>query len=184
MASGFLAPVGSSNSPLALWNCFGAVDTEPPSFDRLTKCTTQAPPRERFAEIDWLVGEWTANTGKPKIHVSAKYVSNNHFLSISYGRPGVGASAINTWVITWDPTDNQFVSWNFETNGSISRSICKATTYGLMTQVHVVTPDGSKIEQSDIFRKLDKNSFLFNVQQRTINGIPQPDTPVVKVTRD
>ncbi|MEZ6073590.1 MAG: SgcJ/EcaC family oxidoreductase [Pirellulales bacterium] len=76
-------------------------------------------PYQRLKELEFLVGQWDDDTEDAAVHTSVRWGAGRSFLIRSYtidrGDPEV---AQGTQVIGWDPLQNRFVSWNFESDGT------------------------------------------------------------------
>jgi uncharacterized protein (TIGR02246 family) len=97
----------------------------------------------RLADLDWLVGQWSAESGDTKLEVSVRWNANETFLlrdlkvareqkTIFHGSQRVG----------WDPRTGQLKAWNFDSDGGYGEGAWTRDGESWVIRMAGVLPDG------------------------------------------
>ncbi|MBX9949910.1 MAG: SgcJ/EcaC family oxidoreductase [Candidatus Obscuribacterales bacterium] len=145
---------------------------------------SQATAADHLADLNWLVGEWTAEQGDAKLKMSAEKVGNGHFLRLNFllTRPGE-QPRMDIQVIGWDPTRNQIVSWHFDSSGGFGYGSWSRDNNKWMIKAEGVEQSGWQSNATNVISVSNNDSFQWQSVKRNSDGVMYPDTEPLTVKR-
>lgn len=144
----------------------------------------QASAADRLADLNWLVGEWTAEQGDAKVKMTAEKVGDGHFLRLTYvlSRPG-NKPRIDIQVIGWDPTRNQIVSWHFDSSGGFGYGNWSKDNNKWLIKAEGIEQSGWQSAATNVITLNNNDSFQWQSIKRNADGVMYPDTDPLTVKR-
>jgi len=149
---------------------------------------TYAPSgHSHLQQIEWLIGDWAgaaASSGGSAVQSTCDWAANKSFLirkisaSLTNGTAGAG-----TEIIGWDPREQRFRSWDFDSDGAFGQSTWTRDGDRWLIQRTGVLPDGGQVSATYLLTRLDANTLGVQCRDRLQNGEKQPDIAEVKVKR-
>jgi len=133
---------------------------------------------------DVLKGEWTAMRDGVRLDLafgwdeSGKFLSGEMLTTTADGEPQAG-----TLRIGWDAAKKSIVSWIFDAEGGASQGFWTATDDGWLVRSEGTTSDGETITANQQLTAEDKDTLVWAVTNRVINGEKQPDSEMRIVRR-
>jgi uncharacterized protein (TIGR02246 family) len=150
---------------------------------RDTKTETPSAYRN-VADLEWLVGMWTAEEQGAKTESVCQWVANKSFVERRYTvtQPN-GTTTSGIQLIGWNPENRQVQSWNFSSDGGHAVGIWSPIEGGWMAKMRGVTGDGVPTTAVNRLKRLDDNAYVWQSVERTAGGTPLPDTDEVVLRR-
>lgn len=141
---------------------------------------------EHLKDLEWMVGTWIDNDPDAGVQVTTEcqWAKNQNFMtrafSISLGDK-IAISGMQ--IIGWDPSEKKVRSWVFDSDGGFGEAVWQRKDNRWFIQQSGVLPDGGKSSQINVMTKLDDNTFTWQITNREIDGVVQPNTEEVVVVR-
>lgn len=140
---------------------------------------------EKLRDLDSLIGDWTARAGNGRVETSCEWMENRNFIRrtfTTYRDDTVVGSGFE--IIGMDPSLGQIVSWHFSDDGGVGRSIWRKDGNRWIIQASGTMPDGRSTFSTNILTPVDRDTFTWSSHDRTVEGEPVQDTPIVTVVRN
>lgn len=136
--------------------------------------------------LDWMVGEWSADTPQASVAFSVKYSKNNAFLIRSFkmedkSQPDVSHSGMQ--IVAWDPSRSALRSWTFDANGGFGEDVWSQLGDKYTLRTTYTLPDGGRGASINYLSYLDPNTFVWKSTHREIDGELMPDTQEIVFQR-
>jgi len=145
---------------------------------------SQATAADRLSDLNWLVGEWSAEQGDAKVKMSAEKVGNGHFIHCKFLLTRAGEQPrIDTQVIGWDPTRNQIVSWHFDSSGGFGYGSWHKESNKWLIKAEGVEQSGWQSNATNVISVNNNDSFQWQSIKRNSDGVMYPDTEPLTVKR-
>jgi hypothetical protein len=139
---------------------------------------------ENLKELEWMVGEWIDQSEESTVETSCRWAKNKSFLTRSFKLSSPGMDDLEgTQIIGWDPLHSGLRVWVFDSDGGFAEGRCVRQEGGAMVQLHGFAPDGRAVSATQLFRKIDDNTFAFRSTNRVVGDEVLPDLEEVKVVR-
>ena len=139
-----------------------------------------SPGNGQLANLDVFIGQWTGETNKLKIEVSAKWNSTKTFLRRDFKISSAGKPVFNgTQEIGWDPATGHIRSWMFNDDGSFGEGFWSLEGTAWMVLSTRVLSDGQISKATHVYKFPDKNSMIWKSIRGSIDGQPADDFEIV-----
>jgi uncharacterized protein (TIGR02246 family) len=145
----------------------------------------QAPQNARFADLQWLLGEFTGSSGDGAHVVASGTMSRDgNFLlrEILITVPDGRVKSISQR-IGWDPIAGHFKSWTFDSDGGYGEGSWKREGESWIVNSTGVTPDGKHLSATGIYSQITDDGLMMLSSGATVEGQPRPDMKF-KLTRE
>lgn len=139
---------------------------------------------DHLSDLNWLVGQWSAEQGNAKLTMSAEKVGNGHFLHLKFllTRPG-DTPRTDTQVIGWDPSKDQIVSWHFDSSGGFGYGSWRKDANKWVISAEGVEQSGWHSAATNVISLSNNDSFQWQSIKRNSDGMMYPDTDTLTVKR-
>ena len=139
---------------------------------------------DKVADLEWLIGTWTAEEHGAKTVSVCRWVANKSFVERTYTvtKPDHTATS-GVQLIGFNPDAGRLQSWNFSADGGHAIGIWTPHEGGWTAEVRGVTGDGMITTAINRLTKLDDNAYVWQSVQRTAGDRPLPDTEEVVLRR-
>ncbi|MBL9164302.1 MAG: SgcJ/EcaC family oxidoreductase [Planctomycetaceae bacterium] len=140
--------------------------------------------QEHIADLQWLIGTWTAEEQGVTMESVCKWIGEKSFVERRYttkAADGVQTSGVQ--IIGWNAQAQRVQSWNFSADGSFAVGIWTPIEGGWHASVSGVTVDGAATSAVNQLRRLDDNAYVWQSVDRSVNAIPLPDSDEVIMRR-
>lgn len=139
---------------------------------------------EKVADLEWLIGTWTAEEQGAKTVSVCRWVANKSFVERSYTvtQPDQSSSS-GVQLIGFNPQQGHIQSWNFSSDGGHSIGVWSPRENGWSAEMRGVTGDGTPTTAVNRLEKLDDNAYVWQSVRRSAGGNPLPDTDEVVLKR-
>ena len=129
------------------------------------------------ADLEWLVGTWTAEEHGVKSVSVVNWVVDGRFLERRYTTTLLdGTTSSGVQIIGWNPLEGHVVSWNFNPDGGHAVGIWMPTEGGWAAQVRGTTGSGAPTTSMNQLLRLDDNAYAWRSIARTAGNVTVPDT--------
>jgi uncharacterized protein (TIGR02246 family) len=140
-------------------------------------------PATHLKELEWMVGEWTAEDDGASVTLSARWLLGNSFQQHEYTVKAKDGTVLNVLALVgWDPLAGQLKSWVFDSRGGWGEGLWTRDGNTWKVASLGILPDGRKGSATNAFKYADAKTFSWHSTGREIEGVPVPDTDV-KFTR-
>ncbi len=136
------------------------------------------------ADLEWLIGVWTAEEQGAKTESVCRWVANKSFVERTYTvTQADGATASGVQLIGFNPQEGCVQSWNFSSDGGHAVGVWSPRAGGWAAEIRGVTGDGAPTTAVNLLTRLDDNAYVWQSVQRTAGGTPLADTDEVVLKR-
>lgn len=139
---------------------------------------------EQLKELAWLVGKWGVHNELLDLSNIVKWDENKNFLKQNISVDFLGQKDLNIeQIIGWDPENQKIHSWMFDSDGGYGEG--KWSKQGDHWYVSMVftLPDGRKGSATQIYTKVDDNTFTFASEDREVEGKMLPSIEALKLSK-
>ena len=143
-------------------------------------------PRDRLAELEWLVGEWQDTDKANDVDVRSQYLwaRGRNFLTRNVTVKNAGEVTLEGWqVIGWDPVEERIRTWTFDSEGGFADGYFTRDGERWLLRETGVAPDGSRTGADNTLTKLSADRFTWESNNRTLDGEPQPSVSRIEINR-
>lgn len=155
-------------------------------FDSIEETAAPVPatPADALQELEWLIGEWTDESGDVKVRTTFRWSANRAFLLRSFVAESADGIALEgTQVIGWDANLQQIRSWTFNSDGSFGSSTWSKNESSWLAKSSQTSANGDISSGTYVLERVDENSFTLQLIGHEINGDAQPAAPAATITR-
>jgi uncharacterized protein (TIGR02246 family) len=156
-------------------------------LDRVSETDIPPPPPsnyEHLKELEWMVGSWIDEAPGATVQTDCQWTKNRNFLTRSFAVVvGGEVEASGMQIVGWDPTAKQIRSWVFDSDGGYSDGKWKREGDRWLVQQTGTLPEGGKTSATNIFTKLDDDSFTWQSINRDADGEVLPNVEEILVVR-
>jgi uncharacterized protein (TIGR02246 family) len=158
------------------WKISQLVETPPPVLTA----------HDQLSELGWLVGDWEDADKSDNLTVRSQYswARGGNFLSRNVTVKRGAETTLEGWqIIGWDPLEGCIRSWTFDDEGGFSEGRWAREGDRWLQRETGVTPDGNRTAADITFSKLSNDRFIWESNNRTLDGLPQPGTGRIEINR-
>ncbi len=139
---------------------------------------------DRLKDLEWLIGDWTAGGKDEGRRIKFEWMCNKNFMKSSYSFVKDGKTTLGGGqIIGWNPKLGQIVSMHYDANGGFGNGTWIKDGSVWVIEASGVFRDGSESTAVNILTPIDAKSFTWQSVKRTLDGVPLPDIPRVKVVK-
>ncbi len=137
------------------------------------------PAAAHLRQFDWLVGDWVHQDKETAVTLSCRRTQKQSFLLLEQAVRIKGEEVLSlTQVIGWDPLQQQFRSWVFDSAGGFGGGLWERQGNEWLVAAEGVRSDGRQASAINSWRYIDANTFDWAATDREIDGEPAPDVRV------
>ncbi len=142
----------------------------------------------QLKDLAWLVGDWSDSDEDMDVETKTSFDENKNFLiqKINIAIFDIHIMDVEQ-LIGWDPNNKQVRSWIFDSDGGFGEGIWsqsnKEGKESWTVSATFTLPDGKKGSATNIYTKIDDNSFEWSSINRKVNNEPLPDIKPLKIFR-
>lgn len=136
------------------------------------------------ADLEWLIGEWSAESGDASMTSICRWVANKSFVERKYATTSSdGTTTAGVQIIGWNPETNRVQSWNFSSDGGHAVGVWSPVDDGWVAEMVGTTGEGVFTRAINRLTKLDEEAYAWQSTERSIAGEPLPDTDEIVMKR-
>ncbi len=133
--------------------------------------------------LEWMIGEWSAKGEGGEVKITYAWDDTKTFINGKYTVTKDGKTVSSgTQVIARNPAGG-LRSWMFDSSGTFGESIWVRDEKRWISETSAMLPNGTEIASVNVVIPLGPDAFTWQTTDRTINDVPLPALPPVKVTR-
>ncbi len=131
-------------------------------------------------QLEWLVGDWSAEEMGTRAEVSGRWIANKSFLErkITITKDG-HADSSSVEIVGWDPKSRRFMSWIFASGGGRSEGVWSLQGDGWVVESRGLLPDGTQVTSTNVWTLLLDGSLGWQSVGRSVAGLQLSDIPPV-----
>jgi uncharacterized protein (TIGR02246 family) len=134
--------------------------------------------------LEWLVGQWTDQSGTVRVDTTVSWSTNEAFLLRSYViQDGDGLVREGTQVIGWDPRARRIRSWSFNSDGSFGDGIWSNNGEDWLVKSSQTLADGQAASGTYVITRVDDDRMTVQLIGHEVEGEPRPSSEPVTVVR-
>jgi uncharacterized protein (TIGR02246 family) len=144
----------------------------------------ESPPLgDSLRDFDWLIGTWEAKTEEAKIRTTYEWGAKKNSIRCLITIEGPGRNDTGLQVLLEDPRTGQLRSWVFDDDGGFGDATWSRDGRRWLIAASGVQADGGELTATNILTPVNKDSFVWQSTERSLDGEALPNIPPVKVTR-
>jgi len=134
--------------------------------------------------LDWIVGQWKAESGGNKVTMTAEWASNKNFIRCQFDVDKAGSERqLDSQIIGWDPTTERIVSWQFGANGGFGYANWTQRGKQWLVEADGIDQSGRRSSATNVLSLQGPDKFSWQSIGRSVNGVSVPDTETLTVER-
>lgn len=151
---------------------------------RETEISEEPARSPELEELAWLVGDWADAESGADSFSKVSWTKNKTFLNHSFtvSFPGMDDLEGNQ-VIGWDPAAGTIRSWMFDSDGGFGEGVWTRKGESWVVKFAQVLSDGRTATATNVYTRVDDNTYRWKSIGRTIDGELQPNVDEVKIVR-
>lgn len=137
---------------------------------------------EELKDLEWLVGKWSGENDNAKITSNVTWDKYKNFLTATFEVVVLEQVIFQGHqVIGWDPEKKKIRSWVFDSDGGFAEAFwTKQGNHWYVNSVSII-PDGRKGSATNIYTKIDDNTFTFASEDREVGGKFLPNVKPLQI---
>ncbi len=146
----------------------------------------QAPPSnyEHLKELEWMIGSWVDEDENATVQTDCAWTKNRNFMTRSFAavvRDQVARAGMQ--VVGWDPVAKRIRSWVFDSDGGYLEGTWSHKGDKWIVQQKGTVPDGGQTTSTNIFTRVDDNTFTWQAIDRQVDGEMLPNIDEIRIVR-
>ena len=136
----------------------------------------------QLADLDWMVGQWTAQQGDDTMEVSIAWNVNHTFLLRDFKVLKGGQAVFSgTQRIGRDPLNDKIRSWNFDAAGGYGEGIWTEEGGSWIVEAAGVTGDGNRTSSTNVYTYDGKDHIVWkSYRSGLIHGTPDLEVTLTR----
>jgi uncharacterized protein (TIGR02246 family) len=137
-----------------------------------------------IADLEWLIGTWTAEEHGGKMTSVCRWVANKSFIERSYTATHPDkTTTTGVQLIGFNPAAGHVQSWNFSSDGGHAVGVWSARENGWQAEIEGVTGEGVSTTAINLLTRIDDNAYAWQSVRRTASETSLPDTAEIVFKR-
>ncbi len=140
---------------------------------------------EHLKGMEWTIGTWVdEDESGAVIQSSCMWSENRNFIIRNFSTTLDGEVLISgTQWLGWDAVKKEIHSWLFDSKGSIGEGTWVQDGNKWIIQAETKLMSGKVVKETHIITQVDADTIQWESKNRTLDGVPLPDTKEVTVRR-
>jgi uncharacterized protein (TIGR02246 family) len=134
-------------------------------------------------DLDWLIGSWEAKSDESEIRTTYSWDAKKNSIRCQIAIKGKGRTVNAIQILLKDPRTGQLRSWIFDDEGSFGDGAWTEDGKRWQIAASGVQADGGEVTATNLIIPVNKDTFIWQSTERTVDGEDLPNIPPVKVTR-
>lgn len=139
---------------------------------------------DKLEKLNWLVGAWVDES--EGVEISSKWGWDKHknFLTERFTMKVLDDNEFEGFqIIGWDPAHEKIHLWVFDSDGGFGEGTLAQEDHNWYASIVYTLPDGKIGSATNIYTKVDDNTYTFSSVGRDIDGIVLPNVGPYKIVR-
>ena len=133
---------------------------------------------DRLKRMEWIIGEWQSAEANPEVHLTCRWALQRSFILFDYRIKTAKEESSTTMRIGWDPVNEQFRSWYFDSAGGYGEGWWTQEGNAWVSDTIGVLPDARVGTARYIARFVDDKTWQWQSRNRVVDGRPLADVDV------
>jgi hypothetical protein len=134
-------------------------------------------------DLDWIIGTWEAKSDEADVHTTYEWGAKRSSIHCRITIKGSGLNVTATQVLLKDPRTGQLRSWLFDDDGGFGDGAWTRDAKRWVITATGVQADGGELTATNILTPVDKDTFIWQSTERTLDDDALPNIPPIKVKR-
>jgi uncharacterized protein (TIGR02246 family) len=134
-------------------------------------------------DLDWLIGTWEAKTDEAEVRTTYAWDAKKNSIRCHITIKGKSRTVSAVQVLLKDPRNGLLRSWMFDDDGGFGDGAWSRDGKRWVIEAAGVQSDGGELTATNILTPVDKDTFIWQSTERTLDDEELADIPPVKVTR-
>jgi uncharacterized protein (TIGR02246 family) len=134
-------------------------------------------------DLDWIIGTWEAKVEGADVRTTYEWDAKKNGIHCRITIKGKGRDVSATQVLLKDPRSGNLRSWIFLDDGGFGEGAWTRDGKRWVIEASGVQADGGELTATNILTPVDKDTFVWQSNERTLDDEELPSIPPVKVTR-
>jgi len=168
-------------------------------FGLLGQCAVTAQDKtahEQLKKIDWIIGEWEAETKVPprrpdvgeegatmELHTSWRWMLKKDFMVLNLKHQIGNKTEVGREIVGWDAESGQLVHWLFWEGGKHGTGEWTMNDDKLRLKWSMVGPNNKQSKGTSLITKIDADTVTWQGTDLVVDGKNVPDWPVITYKR-
>jgi len=135
-------------------------------------------------QLEWMVGEWTAQEKDVSVDMTVRWDKNQNFLLLENTIKLKGENLSITQFIGWDPSQQQIRSWIFDSRGGFGETFWTRQGNQWEGVAAGVLSDGRPTSSLNTWKYIDDHIAEWQSTQRQVDSQPMPDVKMKYVKKN
>lgn len=136
-------------------------------------------------EIDWLVGDWKDRDDNVTIYFKTNWDRFKNFILQKFDMRVFDVDTMQgLQIIGWDPIENKIRSWVYDSDGGVGTGLWTKSGESWQVAMEYVMSDGKKGSATNIYTKVNDESYKFASIDRKVGGVALPNVEPTLVSKD
>ena len=128
-------------------------------------------------ELAWLVGTWESKEGEGKASTTYEWEGDKAFLRSRFTVTLPEGTHTGSQMIGKDPAAGQLRSWTFDSDGGFGEATWSRDGGRWLVHASGTLADGGTMSATNIFSRVDADTFTWQTTERVVDGDELPDLP-------
>lgn len=133
-------------------------------------------------DLGWLAGDWVSD-GDSTIRIAGSWDNNHHFIRFGSRHTSDAPVSGEYQIIGSNPVSKNILSWHFDSTGGYGQGNWSNEGDTWYERAYGMQPDGKISHARYVIRKINNDKFTWRSTDRSVDGMPIPDTKEVTITR-
>ncbi|HEV8052615.1 MAG TPA: SgcJ/EcaC family oxidoreductase [Parachlamydiaceae bacterium] len=139
---------------------------------------------DNLEKINWLVGRWADDADNIDITSEWKWDKHKNFLTERFTMKVLDQDDFEGFqILGWDPASETIHSWVFDVDGGFGDGSLINEDNSWYASMKYTQPDGKIASSTNIYTKVDDNTYTFASVGRDIDGTVLPNVGPFKIIR-
>lgn len=134
-------------------------------------------------DLEWLIGTWQAKTDEADVRTTYSWNDKKTAIHCQISIKSKGRTIAAQQVLLKDPRSGHIHSWMFDDEGGFGEAIWARDGKRWVLTATGVQADGGELTATNIMTPVDKDTFIWQSTERTLDGEELANIPPIKVTR-
>lgn len=139
---------------------------------------------DKLEKLNWLVGKWVDESEDVEISSIWGWDKHKNFLTEHFTMKVFDDNEFEGFqMIGWDPAHENMRLWVFDSDGGFGQGTLAQEDHSWYASMAYTLPDGKTGSATNVYTKVDDNTYTFSSVGRDIDGVVLPNVGPYKIVR-
>jgi uncharacterized protein (TIGR02246 family) len=134
-------------------------------------------------DLDWIIGTWQGKVEDADVRTTYEWDAKKSAIHCRITIKGKGRDVSATQFLLKDPRTGALRSWIFVDDGAFGEGSWTRDAKRWVIEATGIEADGGELTATNILTPVDKDTFIWQSTERTLDDEELPNIPPVKITR-